>query len=289
MRVPFLAFAAACALVVAGAAPAAIAQAGYASEAGQTHFQQDRRAILAQAGDYRVRFDMRETIAFQPGYEPLEPKRSGGHEIVRVIEDRGDFISLQHILVMEHGGQVHVVKHWRQDWTFEPETVLTYAGEGRWDLIPVSVEDRAGAWSQTVWQVDDAPRYGGVGRWAHHNGLQQWTSNETWRPLPRRDATRGPVYDRYAGTNRHVLTPTGWAHLQDNLKIGVSEGDGGALTVFVQEDVVNTYNHFDGFDPAPGDAYWAATADYWAGVRDLWAETIATGNGVSIPDRKSVV
>lgn len=282
MRTPAIVLAA----VLAGAVLSpdmALAQTP-AAQAVANRFEQDRQAILAQAGDYRVRFDMRETVAFQPGYEPLEPKLSGGHEIVRVIQDDGRFISLQHILVMEHGGQVHVIKHWRQDWTYEPETVLTYAGPDQWTLTPVAESERAGAWSQTVWQTDDSPRYGGVGRWSHEDGLIQWASNETWRPLARRDATRNPVYDRYSGTNRHALTPLGWVHLQDNLKLGSGQGDEGGLTAYVQEDVVNTYNHFDGFDPAPGDVYWTATSDYWAAVRGAWDEVVAAHGGITLEE-----
>ena len=40
--------------------------------------EQDRKSILAMAGDYKVRFDMRETVPFVADYKPLEPKRSGG-------------------------------------------------------------------------------------------------------------------------------------------------------------------------------------------------------------------
>lgn len=255
-----------------------------AAQAPQARFEQERQAILSQTGDYRVRFDMRETVAFQPGYEPLEPKLSGGHEIVRVVEDTGERIVLQHILVMEHDGQTHVIKHWRQDWVYQPETVLTYAGPDHWALTPVSATERAGAWSQTVWQTDDSPRYGGVGRWTFDNGYAQWTSNATTRPLARRDAVRGPVYDRYVGSNRHALTPAGWVHLQDNVKLGQGEGDAGDLIAYVQEDVVNTYDRFDGFDPAPGDAYWAATSVYWAAVRQAWDDAIAAGNGVTLEE-----
>ena len=88
----------------------ALAAAGTAPE-------KDRQSILAMAGNYKVRFDMRETVSLQPGYEPLGPKLSGGYEAVRVVEDRGDFISLQHILVVEDDGKPAIVKHWRQDWT----------------------------------------------------------------------------------------------------------------------------------------------------------------------------
>ena len=83
--------------------------------AEKAKFEQDRKAILAMAGDYYVTFDFRETVSLTPGYELKKPKVSGADEIVRLVEDRGDFISLQHILVMKMGGEPIVTKHWRQD------------------------------------------------------------------------------------------------------------------------------------------------------------------------------
>ena len=71
------------AAVPAAATPPAAAAAVQAT----ANFERDRRAILAMAGDYRVRFDMRETVPFVDGYDPLDPKTSGGHEVIRVIED----------------------------------------------------------------------------------------------------------------------------------------------------------------------------------------------------------
>ena len=265
-------------------APSALAQAPAAPPASTqapaaARFEQDRQSILAQAGQFRVRFDMRETVSFREGYEPLEEKISAGDEIVRVVHDEGDRISLQHILVMgDDAGNHFVIKHWRQDWVYEPQTVLTYAGPNHWTVTPVSEDDRRGAWSQTVWQTDDSPRYGGVGRWTDDNGLRVWTSNPTWRPLARRDAVRSPVYDRYLGVNRHAMTPAGWVHLQDNMKMA-SDGTDGAVVAVVQEDVINTYRHVDNYDAAPGDAYWTATKDYWASVRAAWDErATATGH-----------
>lgn len=262
----------------------AVAQTPTAAVAPVPAFQRDRQAILAQAGDFRVHFDMRETVNFVAGYEPLAPKTSGGHEIVRVISDTGDRISLQHILVMEHEGQTMVIKHWRQDWVYEPTTVLTYAGPDTWTLSPVTETERDGAWSQTVWQTDDSPRYGGVGKWSHENGLAEWASAPSWRPLARRDAIRDPVYDRYLGVNRHALTPWGWVHIQDNLKMQSASGPEGDLSVVVHEDVVNSYRRFDGFDPGPGDDYWAATQTYWAAVRDAWDAAAARGQGIRLEE-----
>lgn len=263
--------------------PAATATASAQTPGAQ--FERDRQSILAQAGQWRVRFDMRENVSFRAGYTPLEEKLSAGNEIVRVVYDDGDRISLQHILVMgDDNGNVHIIKHWRQDWVFEPETVLTYAGPNRWTLTPVAADERRGAWSQTVWQTDDSPRYGGVGRWDYTHGVAEWTSGPTWRPLARRDAVRDPIYDRYLGTNRHALTPAGWVHLQDNVKMGASEGDAGDLSAIVQEDVINTYRAVDSYDPTPGDTYWSATKDYWAGVRAAWDAAIVASGGLNLEE-----
>ncbi|WP_293678313.1 DUF6607 family protein [uncultured Phenylobacterium sp.] len=241
----------------------------------------DRQAILAMAGDYKVRFDMRETVPFVADYKPLAPKTSGGHEVVRVIEDRGDFISLQHMLVVGDDKAPSVVKHWRQDWRWEPATVVVYESSGRWTLKDVPAAARKGAWSQTVWQTDDSPRYGGVGRWAHDHGVARWQSDETLRPLARRDAIRHPVYTWYVGVNRHALTPKGWVHEQDNAKVGVRDGK---PVTYVHEVVVNTYDRFSGYPVAAADDYWAKTKAYWAQVRQAWDAAIAKEGGVAVTE-----
>ena len=140
---------------------------------------------------------------------------------------------------------------------------------------------RNGRWSQTVWQTDDSPRYGGWGQWTDEGGVRRWRSNWTWRPLARRDAVRKPPYDRYLGINRHSPSPAGWIHWQDNIKMGLVDGK---LVPFVQESVLNTYVKDAAFNPAPADAYWAATKDYWAAVRADWDAAIARGKGVKVAE-----
>jgi hypothetical protein len=238
-------------------------------------FEQDRADILNMAGTFKVRFDMQETTPWDASYTPIAPKISGGNEVVRVIEDTGRRIVLQHLLVVEHEGQTRVIKHWRQDWDYEPARVLVYADTNTWKWEDVPAALRTGRWSQTVWQVDDSPRYGGWGKFETQAGVRRWRSNWTWRPLARRDAVRHPVYDRYFSINRHQDTPTGWVHWQDNTKLGVKDGK---LVPIVQESVLNTYTRFDGYDVKAADAYWAATKDYWAAVRAQWAR-IADANG----------
>jgi hypothetical protein len=241
----------------------------------------DHASILAMAGDYDVTFNMRETVAFQPGYKLLAPSRTGGHESIRVIEDRPDHVVLQHLLVADLDDKtILVVKHWRQDWTYQPKTVLSYVSNGHWKVLPVSAADSRGTWSQTVWETDDSPRYGGVGRWTYRGGVASWESH-TRRPLARRDATRKPPYDWYEGLNRQSLTPTGWVHEQENAKLGLKDGK---PVTYVHEVVLNTYDRFTGYNVKAADDYWAQTKGYWAGVRALWDKTIARQGGVAVPE-----
>jgi len=271
-------------LVSAVAAPMlpAVAQDAAPSIVRPSTFEADRQAILAMAGNYRVRFDMRETTSWREDYTPIDPTSSGGHEVVRVIADTGRFISLQHMLVIEHEGETHIIKHWRQDWTYEPETYLGYAGPNEWRVEQIPAERRAGAWSQTVWQVDDSPRYGSYGRWTETGGVRRWRSDWTWRPLARRDATRSPRYDRYLAINRHSPTPDGgWIHWQDNEKMGLVDGQ---VAPFVQESVLNTYRPFSEFNTAVADRYWQSTSAYWAAVREEWELAQRTHNGIRIQE-----
>lgn len=272
-----LAFAVLLGLSAAVAPPAVLAQA----QAVDAKFEADRKAILAMAGTFHVNFDFRETVSWKADYTPIDPKTSGGFEVVRVVEDTGKVIRLQHILVISHEGNVFLVKHWRQDWTYEPESFLDYQGRGVWKLRSVPAEQRRGAWSQTVWQTDDSPRYGGIGRWVSDYGAPRWTSAESWRPLARRDAVRKPVYDRYLGVNRHALTPDGWVHTQDNMKLAEANGQ---LQAIVQETVINSYDTDTGFQIAKADEYWAKTKGYWAAVRATWDAAIAKGNGVTVAE-----
>ncbi|MEP6785580.1 MAG: DUF6607 family protein [Sphingomonadales bacterium] len=256
--------------------------ASKAADAEKAAFEADRASILAMVGNFKVTFDMKETTPWRADYTPITAKVSGGHEVVRAIVDTGRTIVLQHLLVVtEDKGKTFVIKHWRQDWTYEPETVLTYDGQGKWKLDDVPPSMRKGRWSQTVWQTDDSPRYGSWGQWTEEGGVRRWRSSWTLRPLARRDAVRHPPYDRYLGINRHSPSPAGWIHWQDNLKQGLV---GGKIVPFVQETVLNTYVKDDKFDVAAADTYWAATRDYWAAVRGQWDAAIVTGKGVKVAE-----
>lgn len=264
----------AAALALTGCATGAAGQPGQASasHAGMSavehaKFEQDRKAIIAQQGDYRVRFDFTETVGFVQDYKVRDPDRSGGYEVVRVIDDRGDFISLQHILVIEAGDQKFPIKHWRQDWRYEPASVLVFIGGNAWENRVIPASEREGKWSQTVYQVEDSPRYGALGTWTHENGVSAWTPPAELRPLPRRESTTRKDYYAVLAVNRHALTWDGWVHEQDNSKLGMVDGK---PQIIAREVGVNTYRPNTQFDANVALDYWAATKDFWAEVRKEW-------------------
>lgn len=258
-----------------GGAPAAM------SAAEQAKYEQDRTAIMAMAGDYRVRFDFIETVGFVKDYKVREPDRSGGYEVVRVIEDRGDFISLQHILVIEAGEEKFPIKHWRQDWRYEPESVLVFIGGNAWENRVIPASERDGKWSQTVYQVEDSPRYGALGVWSHENGVSAWTPPAELRPLPRRESTTRKDYYGVLAVNRHALTWDGWVHEQDNSKLAMIDGK---PQIIAREQGVNTYRPNADFDASVATDYWAATKDFWAAVRKEWEalEVPGTSFGLTV-------
>jgi hypothetical protein len=228
-------------------------------------YERDRQAILAMQGEYAVTFDFREMVPIAEGYELAEPKLTPAREVVVVVEDTGDFIMLQHLLIAGEGDNPFIVKHWRQDWRYEPATVLAFQGFDDWTVEDVAAADRAGAWSQTVYQVDDSPRYAAVAPWTHDaDGNATWEPPVSWRPLPRRDDTTRDDYDVIAAVNRHTVTSWGWIHEQDNSKLALEDGVAHEL---VREVGVNTYRNTDLSNGQAALDYWDATHEYWALVR----------------------
>ena len=254
-------------------------------------FEKDRRAILAMAGDYRASFDFLETLGFYSEHKAIAPYQSWATEYIFVIEDNTDFISLQHILVMqmqqEDGtlSEPYVVKHWRQDWSYEDRHLNVFLGNDTWGRETLKRSDIKGTWSQAVFQVDDSPRYDSVGKWVHVKGYSSWTSTQTWRPLPRREKSIRDDYDVLIGTNRHTITLSGWSHEQDNLKVVTTSPSersvGGTLrpnyTVRGREIGLNRYERIEEFDFSPAINYWSATKEFWKLIRNKWQEIIASG------------
>lgn len=243
---------------------------------GYTPFEHDRRAILAMAGQFRVSFQFVETMGFTDDYTPPRPYFSWGTEEVRVLEDNDNFISLQHTLVMyfeNEKGETEgpmVMKHWRQDWTYEDTNLHTYRGNRSWERETLEKKNVTGTWTQAVYQVDDSPRYEVTGTWNHNSGVSTWNSNPCWRPLPRREFSVRDDYNVLGGTHHLTITPTGWVHSQNNRKLLVD--DKGSAKCLATETGINRYERITAPDLKSGsDDYWTKTGDYWKEVRATWS------------------
>lgn len=250
-----------------------------------SQFEQDRKAILAMAGEYRITFQFQETVACEPGYELHEPYHADATEFVDVIEDTGKFISLQHILVVKKkDGEAGVVKHWRQDWKYEDTDLLEFRGNLTWENVKLPAEQVKGTWSQAVYQVDDSPRYESYGKWTHLGTRSAWESEETWRPLPRREFSHRSDYQVLVARNRHTITPEGWVHEQDNQKLVLDE-QGNPSHVLAHESGLNVYDREDGIDFAAGREYWQATQAYWQDVRAIWSDVLGKPDRITLLSR----
>jgi hypothetical protein len=241
--------------------------------------ERDRRAILAMAGSFRVSFDFLEVASYAAPAKPLGPYQSWATEKVYIDRDEPGFVSLVHILEMRmldkagKPSEPFVTKHWRQDWRYEPGTLVEYKGIDRWQQRPVADIDKRGAWLQTVYQVDESPRYASLGRWQHSASFSTWISGDTWRPLPRREWSVRDDYQVLLGTNRHTVAPTGWTQEENNLKAVLTaqrELDP-AKPYVAREYGMARYERLLDADFNAADRYYERTRSFWDRVRATWS------------------
>lgn len=238
-------------------------------------FSQDRAAILAMAGEFEVDFNFTETVALAPNYELKPPYRANARELVKIVEDRGTDITLQHLLIVEGESGPDVIKHWAQIWSYEDTRSLSYEGGKTWLPVVHSAEESGGKWTQFVTQIDDSPRYKAQGKWSHVGGSSTWTSDLSTRPLPRRDSTKRRDYDLLMVVNQHTVTPDGWVHQQNNRKLVSREGKRQFLCV---EAGLNHYRRVtddagkEGFKIA--EEHWQKPREFWNEVRAAWVGAV---------------
>lgn len=233
--------------------------------ADEAAFEKDRKAILGMAGDFEVGFHFQETLALREGYEVRKkPYDEEAHETVKVVEDSGRRIVLQHLLLV---GPM-VVKHWAQIWTYEDTVLLEFQGHRVWTARELAAAEVKGKWTQRVTQVDDSPRYEGIAAWVHHPHSSEWSAVSN-RPLPRREHSSRKDYDLLVVTNRHTVTPAGWFHEQDNTKWVKRDG---AEYPLCREVGLNPYRRVSDHDFSKANDYWTKTAGFWKEVRGVWEE-----------------
>ena len=241
-------------------------------EEGLARKEQDRRAILALAGDHRVSFDFIETASTSEGYEPPRPYFSWATERTFVVADESDFISLQHVMVMEYvdeKGEIQgpfTMKHWRQDWSYRDQFLVEYRGDKTW--VKRKIRPPRGQWTQAVYQVDDSPRYETIGRWSHQGGMSIFRSRNFWRPLPRREFSVRNDYNVLAGIHEITITPTGWLHSQYNQKVVVTDGE--VTKTLATELGAVRYERITTPSLELAESYWEKTGDFWQAIRSTW-------------------
>ena len=242
-------------------------------------FDQDREAILAMCGAFEVTFQFEEVTPVQSDYKLKRPYEETAIEWVQLIEDRGDFISLQHILVADEDTG-YVVKHWRQDWQFEYGRMLEFRGNNTWHESKSTKAEATGRWTQAVYQTTDSRRYEAFGKWQHVGEHSEWISDRTWRPLPRREYTKRSDYHVLESVNTHTVTPEGWVHEQSSRKV-ILDDAGQPQEIIVHERGLNSYVRIETDRLTPAIDYWQEHHEAWADIRAAW-EPILTQSTVQL-------
>jgi hypothetical protein len=249
-----------------------------AINAASSDFAKDRLAILALQGEYQANFYFKETVALAKDYQAVPEKIDVAFETVVLVSQSESLISLQHLLVTSSG---MVIKHWREDWIYQADKRMEFSAAQTWRIRDIKPELRIGHWTQCVYEVSDAPRYCGTGKFNHKYGVSTWTSDRTWRPLPRRDYTKRSDYNAINAENRITVTPAGWTHEQDNSKtIRTGEATTSMLT---REFGFNDYRSVQGFNFQPAYDYWQRTSPFWAKVRTHWQQRAQQTGVVILP------
>ncbi len=244
----------------------------------QTTKELERELIKSMQGNYRVSFKFAETFAPDKDYAYHDRHFSSAKEVVLLLEDREDKISLQHILYVGK----HLIKHWRQDWHYENRELLQLVKDHDWKKITLTPEQAKGTWTQKVYQVDDAPRYEGYGTWVHVDGRHYWESTAD-AALPRREiSTEGRTDYNILRRHSHIeiFEDGHWILEQDNEKIrrdpDLSE------TLICKEKGMETLEPKN-YDASKVKDFWNDQKAFWANVREVWAEIRAHQDRINIP------
>lgn len=240
---------------------------------------EDEKAIKAMCGCYEIKFNFAETFKYPKdtaNYKASKVKHETALEWAELIEDEPGKKSIQHLLIV---GKGMIVKHWRQDWLFENTKFYDYNGFEDWKYKTVSKSKVAGQWTQSVFEVDDKPRYTGSSTWLHVDGRTFW-ENTTNAPLPRREYTQRSDYNITKRTNVHEIVKNGWIHDQDNDKIIRDEKANDYL--LAQEKGHNTYTKVDDSKCEAAQKWWKENKEFWKKVRAKWDVEFAKNKDIKL-------
>jgi hypothetical protein len=226
--------------------------------------KKELQAIGSLCGCYEVDFKYAETFAADEEYTFPPRYHVGGMEWVVAEESNDEKTVIQHLLLIDDST---IIKHWREDWVYEQTDWWKFDHDAVWTRAIRNKPDVKGQWTQTVWEVDDAPRYQGSSNWVTGDNKYYW-ENTTDAPLPRREYTKRKDYNVMRRTNKIFLTDTGWVHEQDNQKIIRNNGTPDVL--LAEEKGYNTYRKIDDSKCRAAASWWEKHRSFWKTVRDSW-------------------
>lgn len=234
---------------------------------GQSKKALDLQAIKSMAGCYDIEFKYTETFAPEVDYEFAYDYTSAAFEWAEIVEETKDKVVIQHLLIIQRDSMpAYIIKHWRQDWEYQSDREFTYDTDNKWMFSNLDKKSTKGKWTQSVYQVDDSPRYSGTATWTHVDGVSSWY-HKADSPLPRREYSKRSDYNLMKRGNRVQITDYGWLHEQDNDKIIRENGE---EVLLVQEKGYNTYKKRPDAECEAATQWWAENQNMWMDVRDAW-------------------
>ncbi len=247
---------------------------------GQTNDLPGGRQVIEKlCGCFEVNFKYAETFSSNPDYKYHDREETGGTaELALPIEITDKKMVIQHLLIVS---PTVVVKHWREEWTYENPVIWRYKGDRTWVKEMIPAEQVMGKWTQTIWEVADEPRYQGISQFVQVDNRITWQSTAD-APLPRREYSVRDDYNILKRTNRINIGDTGYLHEQDNEKIIRSHG---MDKVLVEEKGWNSYKRINEKECAVAREYWEKNKDYWGRVRKVWADYIGSRNTISLKNK----
>ena len=242
--------------------------------------EKDKSTILKMCGCYKVTFNYTETFVFSEdsNYVSSPDMKESIYEWVNLTEEKENKVVLQHILQSSADSSAFVIKHWRQDWQYEDVNLFAYDLNNKWLNKNLKNEDVKGKWSQKVFQIDDMPRYSGIGNWVYLDDMAYW-QNACDAPLARRETKIRSDYNVLNRGNRVQITNYGWLHEQDNKKIYRTKFSD---QIIAMEKGYNTYEKVDDEKCQIAINWWKKNSSKWEYVRNNWNYRLAKSNDLSI-------
>lgn len=236
-------------------------------------YNADVQAISSLQGCYKVDFTFKElkTLIDDPQYKPSPDYKSSIIELAFLDQNNEQGVHLQHILMLPGGHGL--IKHWRQEWTYQPTNLLIYRAPNHWQKIPHAQTE--GKWSQAVRSVDDSPRSVGISTWTHTDeaGSSWGKLKEEYAraPLPRREQEFGRRDYQLLERSHQITTDSkGWVMEESNIK--VRQGADGEVPLAVEEGR-ESHTKVDAALCAQAVQWWKESKPAWDEIRAAWDET----------------